>query len=221
MLTFHFATIMPGDPRRRPRAWPWILCFLLFFLLNAFFNLGSWLVIEDQLSHASAIAVLSGRMPDRALEAARIFRSGYAPEVWLTHSREPGAALAKLSVPYTGEEAYNKLILIQQGVPENAIHIIDPPILNTVDEVLAIGGNLQQQQDRKVIIVTSKVHTRRAKSLWNHLAAKHGQAIIRGVSDDSFDPPHWWRTTNDALDVVRESLGLLNVWAGLPLRPAT
>jgi hypothetical protein len=30
----------------------------------------------------------------------------------------------------------------------------------------------------------------------------------------------WWRNTGDALDVVREVLGLLNVWAGLPLQPA-
>ena len=160
-------------------------------------------------------------MPARALEAARLYHRGYAPEIWLTHSTEPGATLAKLSVPYTGEDTYDKLILIQQGVPESAIRIIDPPIVNTVDEVLTIGQVLQQQQDRKVILVTSKVHTRRTKSLWTRLSGKQGQAIIRGVSDDPFDPAHWWRNTTDALDVVREVLGLLNVWAGLPLRPAT
>ena len=27
-------------------------------------------------------------------------------------------------------------------------------------------------------------------------------------------------TTSDALDVVREFLGILNAWAGMPLRPA-
>jgi uncharacterized SAM-binding protein YcdF (DUF218 family) len=220
MLIFISATILPDASPRKRRAWPWILCFVFFFLLNAFFNLGRWLVVEDPLSHASAIAVLSGRMPSRSLEAARLYRSGYAPEVWLTHSTEPGATLAKLSVPYTGEDAYDRLILIQQGVPESAIRIIDPPIENTADEVITIGRNLQQKQDRKVIIVTSKVHTRRTRSLWRLLSGKQGQAIVRGVSDDSFDPPHWWRTTTDALDAVREILGLLNVWAGLPLRPA-
>ena len=46
-------------------------------------------------------------------------------------------------------------------------------------------------------------------------------AIVHGVSDDSFDPAHWWKNTSDALDVVREVLGLANAWAGLPLRPAT
>lgn len=211
---------MPGGPQRKPRVWVPASAFLFFALLTLFLHVGRWLIVEDPLDHASAIAVLSGRMPSRALEAARIYKSGFAPEVWLTHSTEPGATLAKLSVPFTGEDGYDKQILIHEGVPEAAIRIIDPPILNSEDEVRTIGQALQSQTNRKVIIVTSKVHTRRTKSLWNRLSAKQGQAIIRGVSDDNFDAAHWWRNTTDALDVVREVLGLLNVWAGLPLRPA-
>jgi hypothetical protein len=56
--------------------------------------------------------------------------------------------------------------------------------------------------------------------LWRKLASGNGFAIVRAASGDAFDPRHWWRTTSDALDVVREVLGILNVWAGLPLRPA-
>jgi len=41
---------------------------------------------------------------------------------------------------------------------------------------------------------------------------------VRAASEDPFDPRHWWRSTGDALDVVREVLGLMNAWAGLPLR---
>jgi hypothetical protein len=40
---------------------------------------------------------------------------------------------------------------------------------------------------------------------------------VRAASDDPFDPTHWWRSTSDVLDVVREILGLLNASAGLPL----
>jgi hypothetical protein len=42
---------------------------------------------------------------------------------------------------------------------------------------------------------------------------------VRAARTDSFDPEHWWRNSHDALDVVREILGLMNVWAGLPLKP--
>jgi uncharacterized SAM-binding protein YcdF (DUF218 family) len=220
MQGFLFASLLPTQSNRRPRLWVAVAGFLLFGALFAFFNVGRWLSVEDPLAKADAIAVLSGRIPNRALEAARIYKGGCAPEVWLTHSTEPGTTLQKLSVAYAGEDAYNKLILEHEGVPATAIRILDPPIVNTADEMKTIGQALKPGKSHIVILVTSKVHTRRARTLWNRLARQDGQAIVRGASDDAFDPAHWWRTTGDALDVVREMLGMLNAWAGLPLRPA-
>ena len=212
-------SILESEAKRRNRLWilPGVI---LFASLLIFFNIGRWLVVEDPLEKASAIAVLSGRMPSRALEAARIYREGYASEIWLTRTIEPGASLQALFVPFTGEEAYDRLVLMRKGVPESAIRVLDPPIANTADEMLAIGQALSKENQHTVIIVTSKVHTRRVKALWRHFSSADGQAIVRGVSDDGFDPAHWWANTADALDVVREALGLLNAWAGLPVPPA-
>jgi len=214
------ATLLPTEPARKPRLWPLLALGLISACLFVFFHLGRWLIDEDPLQNAAAVAVLSGRMPNRALEAAKVYKQGCAPEVWLTHSTEPGATLAKLSVPYQGEDVYDKLILIHEGVPESAIHVLDPPIVNTADEMATIGQALQRANPRRVILVTSKVHTRRTHTLWNRLSAANGDVIVHGVSDDPFDADHWWQNTSDALDVVREVLGLLNAWAGLPLRPA-
>lgn len=212
-------SILETEAKRRNGLWilPGVILFASLFV---FFNIGRWLVAEDPLEKASAIAVLSGRMPSRALEAARIYREGYASEIWLTRTIEPGASLQALFVPFTGEEAYDRMVLMRKGVPESAIRVLDPPIANTADEMLAIGQALSKENERTVIIVTSKVHTRRVKALWKHLSSADGQAIVRGVSDDGFDPAHWWANTADALDVVREALGLLNAWAGLPVPPA-
>jgi hypothetical protein len=55
--------------------------------------------------------------------------------------------------------------------------------------------------------------------LWRKIGSSRGSAIVRAASDDAFDPRRWWRNTGDALDVVREVLGLMNAWAGQPLRP--
>jgi len=130
MPAFLFASLLPTRSNRRPRLWVAAAGFLLLAALFAFINVGRWLSVEDPLEKADAIAVLSGRMPGRALEAARIYKGGYAPEVWLTHTMEPGVTLQKLSVVYTGEDTYSKLILEHQGVPEHAIRILDPPIVN-------------------------------------------------------------------------------------------
>ncbi len=189
------------------------LLVLIIFLLNA----GRWLVVEDPLAHAQAIAVLSGRMPIRALEAAKLYRAGYAKEIWLTHITEPGKSLEAMGVQFFGEEYYNLHILVHEGVPVEAIHVLDPPIRNTADEIVTIKAALNAAPSHTVIIVTTKPHTRRVRTLWRKLTHGDGQAIVRAAGQDPFDPGHWWRDTRDALDVVREVLGLMNAWAGLPL----
>lgn len=156
-------------------------------------------------------------MPLRALEAAKLYRQGYAPEVWLTRTLEPGESLKAMGIPFEGEEVYNARVLIHEGVPAGAIHVLEPPIVNTADEVRVIGKGLEQEKDRSVILVTTKPHTRRVRLLWRKLAPRDCRAIVRAAADDPFDPRHWWRSTGDALDVVREVLGLMNAWAGLPL----
>jgi len=221
MPTLLLQSIVPSQRGYRVRFWALLLSSLVSVTLLVFLNLGRWLVIDDPLHKADAIVVLSGNMPSRALEAARVYKQGYADQVWLTHSTEPGATLAELSIPFEGEDFYNRQILMHQGVPERAIYVLDPPIVNTADEMKTIGDALRTRNLHCVILVTSKVHTRRVRTLWNHISTKNGTALVHGVSYDGFDPAHWWRTTRDALDVVREILGLANAWAGSPLHPAS
>lgn len=196
------------------------VCGMVLFGAVAFLEVGKWLVVEDSLTQSRAIAVLSGNMPLRGIEAARLYRQGYAPEIWLTHSTEPGATLEAMGIPFAGEDFYNTRILIHEGVPPGAIRILEPPIVNTADEIRVIASALSSEKDRTVIIVTTKAHTRRTRLLWRRLAAGRGRAIVRAASADPFEPDNWWRTSGDALDVVREVLGLMNAWAGFPLRPA-
>jgi len=207
-------------PRRTRRIVLGLAALLLLGAVVFLLGVGRWLAVEDPLEKAQAIVVLSGRMPMRAMEAARLYRQGYAPEVWLTHSTEPGATLAAAGISYVGEDIYNVQVLMHEGVPAAAIHLLQPPIINTADELSAVSAELGKEKGEKVIIATTKVHTRRVRILWHRIAAGRGRAIVRAASDDPFEPSRWWRTTGDALDVVRECLGILNAWAGMPLRPA-
>jgi len=208
----------------RPRSRAWRILFVggggLLLVLVIFFGAGRWLVVEDPLVKARTILVLSGAMPLRAIEAAKLYREGYAPEIWLTHSAEPGETLERMGIPFSGEDAYNKLVLIHEGVPPEVIHVLEPAIVNTADEIKVAAAALARVEGTDVIIVTTKAHTRRTRLLWRKLRSGHGRAIVRAAAGDPFDPQHWWRNTSDALDVVREILGLLNAWAGLPLHPA-
>jgi uncharacterized SAM-binding protein YcdF (DUF218 family) len=190
---------------------------LVASLLVVFFWVGRWLVVEDPLEKAHAIVVLSGRMPIRAIEAARLYRAGYAPQVWLTRPEQPAASLRSMNIFDAGEDFFNSRVLIHEGVPSGAIRLLEPQINDTADEVRAVAAELARENASAVIIVTTKAHTRRVRKLWQKLSGGRGRAIIRAAPEDSFDPDHWWRSSSDVLDVVREVLGLINAWAGFPV----
>ena len=201
----------------------WILLgiTLLAFVAGtiAFRDAGYWLVREDPLAKADVVVVLSGGMPYRANGAANIFKSGYAPEVWVTRPEGPQQELAALGIHFVGDEEYSREILIRQGVPAGAIAILPDIIVNTQDEVSEISQTMRGKGMHTAIIVTSPEHTRRVKALWVKLVGDDPRLVVRAASEDPFNPDHWWGNTRDALALVREYLGLLNAWAGLPVQP--
>lgn len=183
-------------------------------------GVGHWLVKEDSLQKANAIAVLSGNFPARALEAASLYRSGYAGEIWLTHPGTQSDALAQMGIHYPGEADFNYQVLRRQGVPAKAIHVLDAPIINTLDELDVISSVLRQKNNASVIVVTNKAHTRRVHELWNKLDSARGKIIVHGIANDEFRPSAWWTSTEDTHQVIHEILGMINVWAGLPMQSA-
>jgi uncharacterized SAM-binding protein YcdF (DUF218 family) len=183
-------------------------------------TVGHWLVKEDSLQKANAIAVLSGNFPARALEAASLYRNGYANEIWLTHPGPQAEVLAEMGIHYPSEADFNYQVLRRQGIPAKAIHILDFPILNTSDELDVISSTLQQKNNASVIVVTNKAHTRRVHELWNRFDSARGKLIVHGLANDDFDPSAWWTRTADTHQVIHELLGMINVWAGLPMQSA-
>jgi DUF218 domain len=186
----------------------------------ALLHAGEWLVVEDPLTPAYAIVVLSGSMPERAIEAARLYRLNYSSQVWVSQPGSPSAELARLQIPFVGEDFYNERVLIALGVPADAIRILEKPAANTDQEVEEIAQDCRRDGAHTVIVVTSKTHTRRVRLIWNLRVGADPRLIVRYPSTDPFDAAHWWRTTRDAFDVVRETLGIANAWAGFPVHPA-
>jgi uncharacterized SAM-binding protein YcdF (DUF218 family) len=185
----------------------------------AFRGVGRWLVRQDPLRPADVIVVLSGSMPWRAEEAARIFRSGDAPEVWVTEPDSPADQLAAMGIQYLGEDYFNREVLVHGGVPEADIRVLPDAIVDTQQEVAEIAREMRREGKTTVIIVTSPQHTRRVTVLWRKLVGANPTAIVRGAPQDPFDENHWWHNTRDTYSVVRELMGLMNAWVGLPVHP--
>ncbi|HXO88803.1 MAG TPA: YdcF family protein [Candidatus Acidoferrales bacterium] len=193
-----------------------ILCCVAFV---AFRGTGRWLVRQDPLAKADEIVVLSGTMPARAEEAGRIFQMGYAPQVWVSTPDSPREELAAMGIPFSGEEDYSRAVLIQEGVPADAVKIFPQPIVDTENEIEEISAQMRRDGKTSAIVVTSPQHTRRVRVLWSKLAGGNLRLIVREAPQDAFDADHWWRNTRDTFSVVRELLGILNAWLGLPVRP--
>jgi uncharacterized SAM-binding protein YcdF (DUF218 family) len=184
-------------------------------------HVGRWLIHEDPLSSADIIFVLSGGLPYRAEEAGKVFGMRYAPEVWLSRPESPAGELETYGVHFIGEEEYNREILLHEGVPDAAVHILPDPAVDTEQEVEEAAREMRRTGKTRVIIVTSPQHTRRVKALWKKLVGNNPSVLVHAAHKDPFDADHWWRNTRDVYSVVRETLGLVNVWAGLPVRPHT
>lgn len=183
-------------------------------------GLGHWLVVSDPLEHARAIVVLAGHLPFRAKEAALIYRQGWAPEVWVTTPVLPAeeAVLSLLGIQVVGEAFYNREVLERLGVPPAAIHLLSEGVQNTVEEMNLIARELGRISGDRVILVTSKPHSRRVRATWRALVGDSPHGIVRYATEDPYNPHGWWRRTRDALAVSREVFGLVNVWTGFPVR---
>jgi uncharacterized SAM-binding protein YcdF (DUF218 family) len=184
-------------------------------------QLGYWLVVADPLQPARAVVVLSGRVPFRAMEAASIYRQGWAPEVWLTKEvRSPEeTALDRLGIAVIGGEVRNREVLERLGVPLGAVRVLSDRVQNTVDETRLIARELRVNGADRVILVSSKTHSRRVRVTWSAIIGASPRAVVRYAAEEPYQPGSWWRNTRDALDVSREAFGLLNVWAGFPIQP--
>jgi uncharacterized SAM-binding protein YcdF (DUF218 family) len=207
--------------RRRFRGWFFALGVLLVLGAGSvwiFFHIGAWLVVEDPLEPSPVAVVLSGEMPERAREAAEIYRTGNAKQIWITHPADATREMHEMGIDYLGETFYNQSVLLHLHVPIEVTRVLDPEIINTQDEVRVISEAAREAGIHRVIIVTSKAHTRRVHAIWKKMVGADPALIVRYAPDDPFDPRHWWRHTSDSLQVVREVLGLANVWSGFLIK---
>jgi uncharacterized SAM-binding protein YcdF (DUF218 family) len=188
-------------------------------VLLAFANAGRWLVVADPLQSARAVVVLGGHVPFRAMEAAAVYKQGWAAEVWLTQGglTEAEASLDRLAIDRTPEHVVSGRVLERLGVPADVIRVLPGRNINTADEVRTVASQLQALGGNRVIIVTSKSHARRVKVIWRILVGRP-EVVVRYATGDPFDPARWWLNTADAMAVSREWFGLLNAWARFPVK---
>ena len=159
-----------------------VLGLLVLLLSAAFFFPQQVLCVDSGNVQADALVVLGGGSYDRPLRAAELFRSGAAP---------------KIIVSGAGDAEQNKRLLVSKGVPPDAIEIegqsrstkqnaqfsiallramnardmgaTPHPALSPLGAEREVGG-LGPAGAKRVIIVTTWYHSRRALHAFQHYA---------------------------------------------------
>lgn len=184
----------------------------------AVYHLGAFLHDEQPLEPADAIFVFAGTRMERALEAADLYTQGYGKLVVLTEEVADGALdeLARRGIAVPTQAEVSRDVMIRLGLPPDAI-IIAPGLHNTTGQEAQTLRSLAKMRGwRRVIVVTSKLHTRRVG-----VAARRGlggmgvEVIVRASRYDPADPAYWWRSRSDVRDVVLETEKLIAYWLRL------
>jgi uncharacterized SAM-binding protein YcdF (DUF218 family) len=157
---------------------------------------GGFLVAVDPPAKADALLVLSGEVAERAREAADLHREGWARTVVLTtpelHRAE--IELRDLGIRIPEEHDVAREVLLHLGVPPGEILRVPEAVDSTEAEALAARAFARARGWRRVIVVTSPYHTRRARSLFREVFGKAGIEVRVVASRHArFRPATWWR----------------------------
>jgi uncharacterized SAM-binding protein YcdF (DUF218 family) len=179
--------------------------------------LGAWLVAADPPARSDAIFVLDGLTPLRELEAAALFREGWAPRIVLALPRSPiPEEVRRLAGDPTPQERAAR-VLRRGDVPAGEIVHLDRPVENTLEELQVDFEYARARGFRRVIIVTSPYHTRRVRIIWNARFEREVPALVRPTRYEPVDPSRWWRSGHALEEVLHEAVGIVHFFIGTPI----
>ncbi len=167
---------------------------------------GDWWVVEDDLEKAQAIVVLGGDsvLGDRVRQAARLYRRGWAPRVVLS-----GPPLRT----YFSEVELMEREATQRGVPKDHLILARHHAASTLDEALALRPVLAEHNFRKIIVVTSNFHTRRARAIFRAVyEPQGGHVLVSAAPDPDFNPAGWWKSREGRARLFLEFLKSFYTW---------
>ena len=190
-----------------------------FLLISAltFPRLGAWLVVEDPLEKADAVVVLGGTMYERPMEAVELYKEGWAPRIYLFRQVADWgeAVLVERNFQYTREVDLQIEVMGRLGVPREMIFILDQAnsTAEESDDLLAL---VTREKFSRVIVVTSKQHTRRARLVMNRKVNPVGvTVIVRPSRFDRSDVDRWWANRSTLRFTLFETQRLFGYWLGL------
>ena len=146
--------------------------------------LGQFLVKADPPVKSDIIVVLAGDgFGNRILKAGELVKEGYAPHALISGpDGSYGQYECDLAIPFA----------VRAGFPESYFLPLPHHARSTEDEAQVVVAKLREMGVKRVILLTSTFHTRRAgrsfiarRRIWI--------SIVVSAPDEFFTPDGWWR----------------------------
>ena len=165
----------------------WLITIIIILAVlgfGGFVGIGYYLSPQQAPQKADAIVVVSGgQTTSRAAKGIELFREGYAPNIIFS-----GAAIDDgPSNAYAMREQ-----ALDAGISKDNI-FIDEISQNTYENAVNSKKILDSQKAKKIILVTSPYHQRRANQTFRAVLEPDYEVIGVSAFDDRWSKSQWWR----------------------------
>jgi uncharacterized SAM-binding protein YcdF (DUF218 family) len=188
------------------------LLFLIFFLafLGILYLLrgpilriaGGFWVVDEPAQNSDAIVILSDDDydADRASRAAQLYKDGRAPRV---------VASGRYLRPYASIAELTEHDLLERGVPASAVVRFPHRAWDTREEAAALAPFLTSHGWKRILVVTSNYHTRRAEFIFARTLNQGTELRVVAATGRDYDPDNWWKTREGVHVFFHESVGMV------------
>jgi len=166
----------------------------------------SFWIVQDRVTPADVIIVIGDDnfSADRATEAAALFKAGWAPLV---------VASGRMLRPYASLADLMAKDLESRGVPASAVVLFSHRATDTREEAEALRVLVVQKGWRRILLVTSNYHTRRARYIFRKVLPENVSLAVASAADSQFNPSNWWESRQARKAFFLETVGYLEaVW---------
>jgi uncharacterized SAM-binding protein YcdF (DUF218 family) len=166
------------------------------------------LIVSDNLQPADVIVLLNSDVNTRPFRVSELYQQGLAPVILIARSEStPTVDLGLLP----NDTDISVTVMEKLGVPADKIIILPFPggVTSTFDEASAVRQYVAAHQTRRIILVTSAFHTRRARWTFEKVLAGLPVTLeMVAVPYAGFDQTNWWKNETGLITLNNEYIKL-------------
>ncbi len=161
-----------------------ILIIIVLIAVGLVAFVGFYLSPQSELSKSDVIVAISGgETQARAKEAISLYKNDWSGKIIFS-----GAAEDKNSI--SNAEAMQRIAIWEQVPPEDII--IEEKSTNTYENAQLVKPILEENDYKKIVLVTSPYHQRRAYLCFKKVLGNGYEILNHSAKDSSWRRSKWW-----------------------------